>query len=411
MTKNNEAYPQMRFKGFDNAWEQCKLGDFSDIRDGTHDSPKYISYGHPMVTSKNLTDSGLDMENVSFLTDEDFYEINKRSRVNIGDILFGMIGTIGNPVIVDRDDFAIKNVALIKERNSDPIINRWLLQYLKSPSFNRFIKKENAGGTQKFIALRLIRDMKLRVPELKEQQKIGTFFQQVDDTITLHQRKLTKLQELKQGYLQKLFPKQGEKVPELRFKGFDDAWEQRKLWQISNKVTEKNKSGEFSETLTNSAEYGIISQRDFFDKDISNHKNLDSYYIVRENDFVYNPRISNYAPVGPIKRNKLGRTGVMSPLYYVFRTYDIDTEYLEYYFNTTIWHMFMKLNGDSGARSDRFSIKDSVFKEIVIPYPSNEEQHKIGCFFQRLDNIIALHQRELDLLKEQKKGYLQKMFC
>ncbi|WP_349581386.1 restriction endonuclease subunit S [Lactiplantibacillus plantarum] len=203
--ENGSKFPQLRFAGFADAWEQRKLGDFSDIRDGTHDSPKYISYGHPMVTSKNLTDSGLDMENVSFLTDEDFYEINKRSRVNIGDILFGMIGTIGNPVIVDRDDFAIKNVALIKEKNSDPIINRWLLQYLKSPSFNRFIKKENAGGTQKFIALGLIRDMKLRVPELEEQQKIGTFFQQVDDTITLHQRKLEKLQELKKGYLQKMF--------------------------------------------------------------------------------------------------------------------------------------------------------------------------------------------------------------
>ena len=117
-----------------------------------------------MVTSKNLTHSGLDMTDVSFLTDEDFNEINKRSKVSIGDILFGMIGTIGNPVIVDRDDFAIKNVALIKEKTSNPITNKWLLQYLKSPSFNRFIQKENAGGTQKFIALGLIRDMKLRVP-------------------------------------------------------------------------------------------------------------------------------------------------------------------------------------------------------------------------------------------------------
>lgn len=203
--KNGAKVPELRFAGFADDWEQRKLGEFSDVRDGTHASPKYVSQGHPMVTSKNLTHSGLDMTDVSFLTDEDFNEINKRSKVSIGDILFGMIGTIGNPVIVDRDDFAIKNVALIKEKTSNPITNKWLLQYLKSPSFNRFIQKENAGGTQKFIALGLIRDMKLRVPEFDEQQKIGAFFKKIDDTIALHQRKLDLLKEQKKGFLQKMF--------------------------------------------------------------------------------------------------------------------------------------------------------------------------------------------------------------
>ena len=203
--KNGAKVPELRFAGFADEWEERKLGEFSDVRDGTHASPKYVSQGHPMVTSKNLTHSGLDMTDVSFLTDEDFNEINKRSKVSIGDILFGMIGTIGNPVIVDRDDFAIKNVALIKEKTSNPITNKWLLQYLKSPSFNRFIQKENAGGTQKFIALGLIRDMKLRVPEFDEQQKIGAFFKKIDDTIALHQCKLDLLKEQKKGLLQKMF--------------------------------------------------------------------------------------------------------------------------------------------------------------------------------------------------------------
>jgi type I restriction enzyme S subunit len=98
-------------------------------------------------------------------------------------------------------------------------------------------------------------------------------------------------------------------TPQIRFKGFTEAWEQRKLLQISDKVTEKNSSREYSETFTNSAEFGIISQREFFDKDISNEENIDGYYIVKNDDFVYNPRISTFAPVGPIKRNKLGRDG------------------------------------------------------------------------------------------------------
>ena len=199
-------------------------------------------------------------------------------------------------------------------------------------------------------------------------------------------------------------------VPKIRFPGVTERWEQRKLGEISDKVTEKNINNTYNETFTNSAEYGIIPQRDFFEKDISNIKNLNGYYVVRNDDFVYNPRISNFAPVGPIKRNKLLKTGVMSPLYYVFRTRDIDRTYLEHYFDTTYWHMFMKLNGDSGARSDRFAIKDSVFVEMPIPFPKLEEQKKIGMFFEEFDNLITLHQRKLENLKKQKKGLLQKMF-
>ncbi|NBI44015.1 restriction endonuclease subunit S, partial [[Haemophilus] felis] len=179
-----------------------------------------------------------------------------------------------------------------------------------------------------------------------------------------------------------------------RFPEFTDAWEQRKLKDFSQKVIEKNVDNKYTETLTNSAEFGIINQRDFFDKDISNATNLTSYYIVQNNDFVYNPRISNLAPVGPIKRNKLGRTGVMSPLYYVFRITDVNPTFLEIFFETSIWHRFMKENGDSGARSDRFAIKDSIFIEMPIYIPQSQEQQKIGSFFTALDRLITTHQRK-----------------
>ncbi|MCL1995274.1 MAG: restriction endonuclease subunit S, partial [Defluviitaleaceae bacterium] len=182
------------------------------------------------------------------------------------------------------------------------------------------------------------------------------------------------------------------------------------MGDVAEKVTEKNKNGEFIETLTNSAEHGIISQRDFFDKDISNAKNLDTYYVVRPDDFVYNPRISNSAPVGPIKRNLLGRTGVMSPLYYVFRLNKHNATFVEKYFDTTYWHIFMQMNGDSGVRSDRFNIKDSLFEEIPLPFPSIAEQTAIGNFFRTLEDLITFQQRKLGVLKELKKGYLQQMF-
>ena len=183
-------------------------------------------------------------------------------------------------------------------------------------------------------------------------------------------------------------------APSIRFKGFSDAWEQRKLSEIADKVTEKNAGLQYVETFTNSAEFGIISQRDFFDHDIAKLGSLDGYYIVKNEDFVYNPRISTSAPVGPINRNKLGRTGVMSPLYTVFRPHDVDTTYLEHFFKCAYWHSFMNFNGDSGARSDRFSIKDDVFFQMPIPLPYIDEQRKIGELLTRLDHLITLHQRK-----------------
>lgn len=204
--------------------------------------------------------------------------------------------------------------------------------------------------------------------------------------------------------------KKNNKTPKLRFSGYTDDWEQRKLSAIADKVTEKNVGLQYIETFTNSAEFGIISQRDFFDHDIAKMSSLGGYYIVRSEDFVYNPRISTSAPVGPINRNKLGRIGVMSPLYTVFRPHDIDTTYLEYFFKSKYWHSFMNFNGDSGARSGRFSIKDSVFFEMPIPIPHIDEQSKIGKYLTYLDNLITLHQRKLEKLQNMKKSCLQKMF-
>ena len=198
--------------------------------------------------------------------------------------------------------------------------------------------------------------------------------------------------------------------PKIRFNGYTEDWEQRKLNEIADKVSEKNKNNEFSEPFTNSAEQGIISQKDYFDREIVNNENLNGYYIVRNDDFIYNPRISVTAPVGPINRNRLGRNGVMSPLYTVFRTHDIDNLYLEFYFKTTRWHRFMKLNGDSGARFDRFTISSTQFMEMPIPYPTLEEQQKIGEYFESLDHLITLHQRKCEQTKTLKKYMLQKMF-
>ncbi|MYZ20133.1 restriction endonuclease subunit S [Lactobacillus salivarius] len=188
-------------------------------------------------------------------------------------------------------------------------------------------------------------------------------------------------------------------------------WERKKLGDVAEKVIQKNNNNAFKNVLTNSAEYGIISQRDFFERNIANKNNISTYYIVQNDDFVYNPRISNLAPYGPINRNKTGYTGIISPLYYVFRVLNINTAFIEWYFKTTCWHKFMYQHGDSGARSDRFSIKDNELKKLPIKLPADDmEQEKIAKTLTSLDNTLQLHERKCEELALIKKALLQKLF-
>lgn len=180
------------------------------------------------------------------------------------------------------------------------------------------------------------------------------------------------------------------------------------MGEISFKVNTKNKENLTLPVLSNSAEYGIVNQEDYFDKKIANR--TDNYYIVKHNDFVYNPRISKKAPYGPIRRNTLDTKGLMSPLYYVFRINDGNYIYLDYYFKSSKWYKFMYQNGDSGARSDRFAIKDKIFQMMPISMPNTKEQNKIGQLIQTLQKLIDLQQRKLEQLKQLKKAMLQQLF-
>lgn len=206
----------------------------------------------------------------------------------------------------------------------------------------------------------------------------------------------------------------GGYTPLIRFKGFEDEWMTIKLCDISKKVIEKNATSVCRDVFTNSAEFGVINQRDFFDHDVANVDNIQGYYIVRPNDYVYNPRISMTAPVGPINRNKLGCCGVMSPLYYVFRVEkqsDGILHFLDYYFKSNMWYDFMFKNGNSGARSDRFSISDSTFSLMPILYPQKEEEQlNIGQVFINMEKLMRTESIKLSKFRSMKQSLLQKMF-
>ena len=203
--QNGADKPEIRFKGFTDAWEHRKLNSIADVRDGTHASPQYFSSGHPFITSKNVKDGYINYDDVQYISDEDYEEINKRSKVDVNDILMGMIGTIGNLALIrEEPDFAIKNVALIKDTGD--IFYLYLYHYLQSETVLNQLLENMDGGTQKFVALKRIRELNIAFPIKSEQQAIGTYFHNLDSVITLHQRKCDKYKSIKAGLIRKLFP-------------------------------------------------------------------------------------------------------------------------------------------------------------------------------------------------------------
>lgn len=200
-------------------------------------------------------------------------------------------------------------------------------------------------------------------------------------------------------------------VPKIRLKGFSGEWEKHLLAEYFNKVNTKNTRLEHSIVLTNSANHGIIPQNDFFDHAIANDKNIGGYYVVAPDDFVYNPRVSVTAPVGPINRSMLNYTGVMSPLYLVFRIDGINKDYLNVFYKTNKWHRFMKLEGNCGARFDRLSISESQFVRMPLVHPTDDnEQKAIASYFNNLDTLISSTEKKVATLKQTKAASLLAMF-
>jgi len=395
--------PAIRFAGFTDPWEQRKLGEFGSVAMCKRIYKEQTSEQGDVPFFKIGT-FGADPD--AFISNE-LFEDYKRTYPypTPGTLLISAAGSIGRIVEYQGEKayFQDSNIVWLEHEHR---LNDAFLKPLYSK-----IEWGLEGSTIKRLYNKDLLSAEVTIPDGREQKEIGQFFAKLDDLITLHQRKYDKLVVFKKSMLEKMFPKDGESVPEIRFAGFTDPWEQRELGEFSKKNTIKNANGALSETFTNSAEQGVISQLDYFDHDITNDANISGYYVVQPDDFVYNPRISATAPCGPINRNRLNRAGVMSPLYTVFSVdASMDKTYLEHYFKTSRWHDFMFLEGNTGARSDRFSISDATFFEMPIWCPEISEQMAIAKQLETTDSLITLHQRKLELLQNIKKSLLDKMF-
>ena len=255
-------------------------------------------------------------------------------------------------------------------------------------------------------------DISILIPSVDERTKITKLILSLEELVTLHQRKLEHLKLKKKALLQKLFPKNGERYPELRFPGFTDAWEQRKLGQFTARVTRKN-GGQSDLPLTISAQDGLVDQRKYFNRQVAS-RDMSNYYLIKKGEFAYNKSYSEGYPFGAVKRLDYYDIGALSTLYILFEITDknISSDFIVSYYMTHLWYKEISKRAAEGARNHgllNISTEDFFDSELNIPN-SIEEQVKIGNFIKAFDKFITLHQRKLGHLQLQKKALLQQMF-
>ena len=386
--------------------------DYVDYRGKT---PTKTDSGVFLVTAKNVKDGYIDYgASQEYISEDDYEEVMHRGKPEIGDVLITTEAPCGNVAQVNRADIALAQ-RIIKYRGQSNIVdNTYLKYYLLSPEFQDILNAKSSGGTVKGIKGSVLHQQEIKYPKYEEQFKIGSYFNNLDHLITLHQRKCEQTKKLKKYMLQKMFPQNGAKVPEIRFDGFIYDWEQRKLGDLVNRITRKNQDLVSELPLTISAQYGLIDQNEFFDKRVAS-KDVSSYYLIENGEFAYNKSTSTDAPWGAIKRLDRYENGVLSTLYIVFGIKEnnlVDSDFLVSYYSTNLWHKGIHEIAAEGARNHGLlNIAPANFFETELMIPQDiEEQKKIGKYFDNLDHLITLHQRKCDELKKMKKYMLQNMF-
>jgi len=413
----NSKRSEIRFPGFTVEWNQCKLEDVADrmksyslsrdVETADDTGYKYIHYGDIHTKVADIIDENSELPNIKVGN----YELLQKNDVVVADASEDYQGIATPAVVTYTPEFnlvsGLHTIALRPKKT----VAIYLYYLLNTQIFKKYGYKVGTGMKVFGISSTNLMKFEASYPSLDEQEQIGNFLKQLDDTIALYQNELDVLKKTKKGFLQKMFPKEGESVPEVRFPGFTDDWEQRKLGEITLRVTRKNKELKSALPLTISAQEGLIDQNEFFNKTVASH-DVSGYYLVKNGEFAYNKSYSNGYPWGAVKRLDKYDMGVLSTLYIVFKPTDVNSDFLAKYYDTTYWYREVSKHAAEGARNHGLlNIAASDFFETKLSIPkSEEEQLQIGNFFKQLDDTIALHQRELESLKETKKAFLQKMF-
>ncbi|MDM7647417.1 restriction endonuclease subunit S [Leuconostoc falkenbergense] len=394
--------PELRFKGFTDDWEQRKLSNESTITAGGDiDKSKLKEVGEYPIFANALTNDGT----VGYY--DSYYRVEAPAVTVTGR------GDVGHAKARKVNFTPVVRLLAVKSNHD--------VDFLENAINNHKVLVESTGVPQ--LTAPQLGNYKIFFPTGEEQQKIGSFFKQLDDTIALHQRKLDLLKEQKKGFLQKMFPKNGAKVPELRFAGFADDWEERKFDECFNFPVSTNSLSRallnYDEGDIQSVHYGDILIKYPAILNVKNDKipyitdsSFEKYKsnLLENGDLIFADAAEDETVGKAVEVNGLTEENLVAGLHtIVARSKDKKAEFfLGYYINSNTYHRQL-LRLIQGSKVS--SISKGNLQKTLVSFPKDfEEQQKIGYFFKQLDDTIALHQRKLDLLKEQKKGFLQKMF-
>ena len=411
--KTKSKIPALRFKGFTDAWEERKLAEFTTSFSGGTPSAGNSSYYKgdiPFIRSGEINSDKTEL----FLT-EDGLKNSSAKMVSVGDILYALYGATSGEVGISQINGAI-NQAILAIRPIGGYSSHFIMQWLRLQK-QKIIDKYLQGG-QGNLSGSIIKNLILNVPNFEEQRKIGSFFKQLDDTITLHQRKLDLLKEQKKSFLQKMFPKNGEKVPELRFAGFADDWEQRKFFEsIASTIDFRGRtpkklgmdwsdSGYLALSALNVKNGYIDPLADAHYGDEKLYRKWMSGRELKKGQVLF----TTEAPMGNVAQVPDDNGYILSQRTVAFETKEdmMTNDFLAVLLKSPL--VFNNLSAlSSGGTAKGVSQKSLKGLSITVPLDIDEQQ-KIGSFFKQLDDTITLHQRKLDLLKELKKALLRQLF-
>ena len=364
-----------------------------------------VHEGIPFINAGDLENGCVNLLNANKITTEKYNDLGG-AKLQLGDIVYCLRGTLGKNAYIDNfsEGTVASSLVAIRPKNID---GKYLFYILNSDiEYSQRILHDE-GAAQPNLSAKSVSEFIIPIPNIDEQKKLSSFFDSLSNLITLHQRKYDKLQVLKKAMLEKMFPKNGSSVPEIRFKGFTDAWEQRKVGDL---LIERNQQAPMSDEyplMAFIANEGVAPKGERYDRSALVTDTVNKLYKKTEKgDFIYS---SNNLETGSIGLNKYGKACI-SPVYSIFEPTGIaDSDFLgrrlvrKDFINAMVkWRQ--------GVIYGQWRIHESDFLKIEITVPSVEEQRKIGTYLDQLDNLITLHQRELEKLQNIKKSMLEKMF-
>ena len=400
----NRKIPKIRFRHFSDDWKSDKLGKLGTVAMNKRIFKEETSEVGEIPFYKI---GSFGREPDSFITREKFEEYkSKYPYPEIGDILISASGSIGRTVEYLGEEAYFQDSNIVWLKHDERLDNSFLKQ------FYSIVKWQGIEGTTiKRLYNKNILETSIALPSISEQSAIGSLFRTFDDLLASYKDNLANYQSLKATMLSKMFPKAGQTVPEIRLDGFEGEWVEKKLKDISKRVTRKNNDLVSERALTISSQFGLIDQEEFFQKKIAS-KDVSGYYLIKKGEFAYNKSYSTGYPLGAIKRLDKYENGVLSTLYILFKAVDVDSDYLAHYYESDKWHREVSMCAAEGARNHgllNIAPADFFNTRLVIP-KELEEQRAIGTYFINLDNLINSHQEKISQLETLKQKLLQDMF-